>query len=159
MKKMIAILAALALMCACWAATADEKIPEWNSMPGVVIEDDTTTVEESAFAGEWGLNAAFFNEKYVSPEDLINTYNFDYYIPCKIADGKISQEIQQDNGEFVTVETPYTFEAGQLQGTDSKGRDFAVELLEDGNIVMSVFYPGEGDTLTCLTVFLTHPAE
>jgi hypothetical protein len=34
-----------------------------------------------------------------------------------------------------------------------------VELLEDGNIVMSVFYPGEGDEMVCLSLFLTHPAE
>jgi 3-oxoacyl-[acyl-carrier-protein] synthase-1 len=34
-----------------------------------------------------------------------------------------------------------------------------VELLEDGNIVMSVFFPSEGDAVICLSVFLTHPAE
>ena len=37
--------------------------------------------------------------------------------------------------------------------------DDAVDLLEDGNIVMSVFYPGEGDEMVCLSLFLTHPAK
>ena len=79
-------------------------------------------------------------------------------MPYVIGEGKIRQDLQNENGEFVTTEMPYTFEAGQLQGEDSKGRSFAVELLEDGNIVLSVFYPGEGDMVICLSVYLMHPA-
>ena len=54
---------------------------------------------------------------------------------------------------------PYTFTAGQLQATDASGRDIVFELLEDGNVVLSVFFPGEGDTVSCLSVYMVHPAE
>ena len=37
--------------------------------------------------------------------------------------------------------------------------EYVFELLEDGNIVMSVFFPGEGEVKNCLSVYLVHPAE
>ena len=158
MKKFFAILATLCLLCASCAAMADMEIPTWDSMPDVIIEDDETTVDEAAFQGEWVLNVAFAGTEYVDEQTLAGKYDFNF-MPYLIADGKIMQDVQNEFGEFTTVEMPYTFEAGQLQGKDSAGRDFAVELLEDGNIVMSVFFPGEGDTVICLSVFLMHPAE
>lgn len=157
MKKMIAILMALTLLCMSCAALADMGIPDWNTMPAVVIEDEDTTVQEASFEGEWVLNVAFADTVYVTPETLFDDYDFNF-MPYVIGEGKIRQDLQNENGEIVTTETPYTFEAGQLQGEDSKGRSFAVELLEDGNIVLSVFYPGEGDTVICLSVYLMHPA-
>ena len=158
MKKLTAILMALCLLCAACAAMADMEIPTWDSMPHVVLEDENTTVDESAFEGEWVLNVAFAGTEYVDEQTLAGSYEYNF-MPYLIADGKIMQDVQNEYGEFVTVEMPYTFEAGQLQGKDASGRDFAVELLEDGNIVMSVFFPGEGDAVICLSVFLTHPAE
>ena len=158
MKKHLAILMTLCLMCASCAAMADMEPPTWDSMPHVVLEDENTTVDESAFEGEWVLNVAFAGTEYVDEQTLAGSYEYNF-MPYLIADGKIMQDVQNEYGEFVTVEMPYTFEAGQLQGKDASGRDFAVELLEDGNIVMSVFCPGEGDAVICLSVFLTHPAE
>ena len=127
-------------------------------MPGVVIEGDDTPVEETAFEGEWVLNVAFAGTDYVDEQTLAGSYDFNF-MPYLIGSGKIVQDIQNEYGEFTAVEVPYTFEAGQLQGKDGSGRDFAVELLEDGNIVLSVFFPGEGEAVTCLSVFLKHPAE
>ncbi len=158
MKKLFAILMTLCLLCGACAAAANMEIPAWKDMPGVVIEDENTTVDETAFEGEWVLHAAFAEEAYVDEQALADTYGFNF-MPYRIAEGKILQDVQNENGEFETVETPYTFEVGQLQGEDAEGRGFAVELLEDGNIVMSVFYPGENDTVVCLSVFLAHPAE
>ena len=158
MKKIIAMLMTLCLVCAAGAAGADMEIPDWNSMPAVVVGDEDTAVDESAFAGEWVLNAAFADTEYVTPEVLFDTYDFNY-MPYCIGGGMITQDLQNEYGEFVTIEMPYTFEAGQLQGVDAGGRNFAVELLEDGNIVMSTFFPGEGGAVTCLSVFLIHPAE
>ena len=89
---------------------------------------------------------------------LFDTFGYNF-MPYIITEGMITQDLQNEYGEFVTVEMPYTFDAGQLQGTDASGRDFVFELLEDGNIVMSVFYPGEEDAVICLSVFLVHPAE
>lgn len=59
-----------------------------------------------------------------------------------------------DKGETVETPIPYNFEAGQLQSTDGAAQSFAVELLEDGNIVVSLFVPGEGDVLKCISVFM-----
>ena len=159
MKKLFAILTALCLMCTCCAVLADTEPPTWESMPAVVIEDENTVVEESAFAGEWVLNAAFFGGKYVDLDALMHTYDYDISsMPFCIGEGKVTREEQQENGEFVTREAPYTFEAGQLHGTDWNGRNFVFELLEDGNIVLSLFYPGEGEEVGCLSVFLQHPS-
>ena len=158
MKQLIALLMALCLACAVCGVLADMEIPAFEDMPAVVMEDESTTVEESAFEGEWVLNVAFANLEYVDEQTLFGSYDYNF-MPYIIADGMVTQDVQQENGEFVTVEMPYTFEAGQLLGKDGSGRDFVIELLEDGNIVMSVFFPGEGDALTCLSVFLVHPAE
>ena len=158
MKKIFAILVPLSLMCAACAAMADLETPDFDSMPAVVLEDEDTTVEEAAFEGEWVLNAAFAGTEYVDEATLFDSYDFNF-MPYRIADGKVTQDIQNEYGEFNTLEMPYIFEAGQLQGKDASGRDFAIELLEDGNIVMSVFFPGEGDTVICLSVFLVHPTE
>ena len=134
MKKLIAILMALCLLCASCAAMADMEIPTFDSMPAVVLEDEDTTVEEAAFEGEWVLKAAFAGREYVYDQTLAESYDFNF-MPYVIGDGKITQDEQNEFGEFVKVEMPYTFEAGQLQGEDKDGRAFAVELLEDGNIV------------------------
>ena len=158
MKKLFAILMSLVLLCAACAASADMEIPDWFSMPGVVIEDENVTVDEAAFAGEWVLNVAFAGTEYVTPEELSGDFDFNF-MPYCIGEGKITQDLENEYGEFVTIEMPYVFEAGQLQGVDGSGRDFVVELLEDGNIVMSTFFAEEDDTVTCLSVYLMHPAE
>jgi len=158
MKKIIAILAALCLLCAAYSAAADLEIPVFSSMPYVVMEDEETTVDEAAFEGEWVLNVAFADTVYVDEQTLAGTYDYNF-MPYVITRGMITQEVQNENGEFVTVEMPYTFTAGQLQATDASGRDIVFELLEDGNVVLSVFFPGEGDTVSCLSVYMVHPAE
>ena len=157
MKKILAILTVLCMMFAACAAMADMEIPVFNDMPGVVLEDEETTVDEAAFQGEWKLDVAFAGTVYVDEQTLAEKYDYNF-MPYRIADGKVTQDVQQANGEFVTVEMPYTFEAGQLQGKDAEGHDFAIELLEDGNIVMSTFFPGENDEVICLSVFMVHPA-
>ena len=158
MKKLFAILMSVCLMISACAAMADMEIPSFDSMPSVVLEDENTTVDEASFEGEWVLNVAFIGTEYVDEQTLAGTYGFNF-MPFIIGDGKIKQDIQKENGEFVTEEMAYIFEAGQLQSTDDDDKNFAVDLLEDGNIVMSVFIPGEGDTLQCLSIFLVHPAE
>ncbi len=158
MKKILAVLMTLCLLFASCAAMADMDIPTWDSMPAVVIEDENTTVDEAAFQGEWVLNVAFAGTEYVDEQTLAGTYDFNF-MPYRIADGKIMQDVQNEFGEFTTVEMPYVFEAGQLQSPEGSDKNFAVELLEDGNIVLSLFFPGEGDTVICLSVFLVHPAE
>lgn len=157
-KKLIAVLMTLSLLFAACAASADMEIPEWKDMPMAVMEDDETQIDEAAFAGEWVLKVAFAGTDYVSEASLFDDYGINF-MPYIIGDGLIKQDYQQENGEFITVEMPYEFEAGQLQGEDFYGKSFAADLLEDGNIVLSVFYPGEDDSVVCLSLFLEHPAE
>lgn len=158
MKKLTAILMTLCMLFAALTAFADMEIPTFDSMPDVVMEDDNTTVEESAFEGEWVLNVAFLEDEYIGIEDLIDRFHFNT-MPFVIADGKVMQDIQNEYGEFNTFESAYTFENGQLQGDDGNGTRYVFELLEDGNIVMTVFLPGEGDAVQSLSLFLQHPVE
>ncbi len=158
MKKLIAMLMTLCLLCTAGASVADMEIPKMKDMPAVVLEDETTTVDEASFRGEWVLDVAFAGQDYVDEQTLAGTYDYNF-MPYSIADGKVTQDVQNGNGEFVTKEMPYVFEAGQLQTQDPAGRDVVFELLENGNIVMSVFFPGEGDEVVCLSVFLKHAAE
>ena len=78
MKKLIAFLMTLCLLCASCAALADTEIPTWESMPGAVIEDENTTVDEAAFEGEWVMNVAFLGTEYVDEQTLFDTYNFNF---------------------------------------------------------------------------------
>ena len=158
MKKLLAILMTLCLMCAACCAMADMEIPLWENMPGVIMEDDDTVVDEAAFQGEWVLNVAFLGTTYLTEQELSERFDYNF-MPFIIADGKVMQDYQQENGEFITLETEYTFESGQLQGEDGRGTGYAIELLEDGNIVLSVFFPGEDDVMQCLSLFLKHPEE
>ena len=158
MKKLFATLLTLCLLCGACTALADMEIPNFDDMPLIVLETGEGEVDENAFMGEWVLNVAFASREYVDEATLFDTYDF-VFMPYVITDGKIMQDVEDGDGEFHTREMPYVFEAGQLQGTDTNGHDFAVELLEDGNIVLSLFYPGENDTVICLSVYLVHPAE
>ena len=156
MKKIIALLTVLCLLCAACSAMADMGTPTWDAMPAAVMEDEDTHVDEAAFQGDWMPSAAFLGTEYISPEELLNTYGY-VFTPIRIADGKLMMDYQQENGEFVTLETPYVFEAGQLQSVEGSEDNFAVDLLEDGTIALAIFLPGEGDTLQCLTLFMVRP--
>ena len=158
MKKFFAMMLTVCLLGICCAASADTEEPTFDSMPLAVMEGDDPTLSEESFQGVWVLKAAFAARDYVNQETLFDVYGYDF-VPYTIADGKITKEVEDREQEFRTIEMPYTFEAGQLWATDEKGRDVVVEKLEDGNIVMSVFYPAEDDTVTCLSLFMVHPEE
>ena len=154
MKKLIAVLMTLCLLGTACAALADTESPTWDSMPEAVVEG----ADEASFEGEWVLNVAFSGFEYADNETLVS--KFDYaFVPVKIAGGKITREIQNEYGEFVPEEFTYTFTAGHLEGTDTEGRSFAVDLLTDGSICFNVFYPGEDGTVTDLALYMVHPAE
>ena len=115
MKKTIAILMTLCLLCASCAALADTEAPTFDSLPLVVSEDENTTIEEADFEGEWVLSAAFLNREYLDPQTLAESIGFNFE-PIVIGNGKIQQDVQQENGEFVTTETEYTLDGSQLGG-------------------------------------------
>ena len=135
------------------AADASEELgAAGGNTQDKIARDVCLTGSNVMYCSKWSgsTESAVFNKAPARPH---------IFMPYIIADGKVMQDLQQENGGFVTVEMPYVFEAGQLQGKDAAGRDFVFELLENGNVVMSVFFPGEGDTVTCLSVYMVHPAE
>ena len=158
MKKIVAILMTLCLLCASCAALADMEPPVFENMPLAVMEDENTTISKDVFDGEWTLNVAFLSRVYLTEQELAEKFSYNF-MPITIDNGKVSQDIQDENGEFHTGELELTFEAGQLWGTDGQGYEFVIELLEDNNIVVSVFVPGEGEEVQCLSLFMQHPEK
>ena len=152
MKKIVSVLVALCLFCAAGAALA-ETVPAWNDMPLPVIEDENTTIDEAAFQGTWKADKAFVGETYIDQEALKTDYNI--IVPnIRLADGKIYYDSVDENGEAVEHGEPYTFEAGQIGFSDETGNLAVIDLLEDGNIEMSLFLKGEGDQVQCITVYM-----
>lgn len=76
----------------------------------------------------------------------------------RLQDGSIYFDVADENGGTVEQEQPYTFEAGQIAFDDEAGNMAVFDLLEDGNIMMSMFLKEEGDQMLCITVFLV-PAD
>ena len=74
--------------------------------------------------------------------------------PIAIGSGTITQEYTV-NGEAKSVEMPYTFEAGQLQGEcPENGFQYVVEPLEGDGICYPLFVPDEEGNVTCATIFM-----
>ena len=155
MKKFLAMLVALCMLSA--AVALADAIPSFDEMPLVVMEDEDTVIEEGDFEGEWVIDKAFYSTVYVDLEEVAAEYGLNLD-PIYIADGMVTMDTTDENGEAQTEEIPYIFKAGQLQCTDEDGNNFVVELLEDGNIVMSMFVPGEEDAMVCISLFMV-PAE
>ena len=151
MKKLLSVLIALCLLCTAATATA-ETAPAYDDMPAVVVEDDDTTIEKSAFDGTWTPDKAFVSGVYINLETLASTYNLT--VPTiRIEDGSFCYSDTGEGGETVEKEYACTFQAGQLQGEDEAGLSFCFDLLEDGNITMAIFLPGEDDTPIEVDIF------
>lgn len=158
MKKMFSVLAALCMLMSAVSAPA-ETVPSFDEMPSVVMEDDNTVVEEASFEGEWVPDKAFLGTEYVTLEQLSADYGF-VFGNIRIAGGEILQDFTDENGETTTTSNKYVFEAGQLQSLEDDPQNFAVELLENGNIVVSLFVPAEEEgQLQCISVFMVRAAE
>ena len=155
MKKLIAILMTLCLMATMVALAGAEAVPTLADMPLVVSADDVElTIAD--FEGSWKPDKIFYGQTYVTPEEAV--YGGAMIHPFRIADGKMYMDIEDDNGAVQTAEMEITVEANQIQGTDGSGLDFVIDKLVDGNIVLSVFVPGENETVNCLSIFMA-PAE
>ena len=157
MKKLIAVLAALCLMTgtAALAETA-EPAPSFADMPAVVTLDEGVELTAADFEGSWVPDMIFFGETYMSPEDAAEAGAG--VRPFRIADGRIYMDTEGEDGETYTDEMEITVESNQLLGSDSDNLDFVIEKLTDGNIVLSIFVPGEDGTVLCVSVFMV-PAE
>ena len=150
MKKLLSVLLTLCLLCT--AAALAETVLTLDDMPAVVLEDDNTTVELSAFNGSWIGDKFFVGETHVDAETMAASYGIS--VPAfRIEDGILYYT--DESGEGGAVQNGYAcvFEAGQLQG-EIEGVQFCIDTLEDGNIVMSVFQKGENEEVICVSIFM-----
>ena len=152
MKKLVAFLMALCLVCAAAAALA-EAAPSFDDMPAAVVEDENTTIEEASFAGDWVVDKAFVSTIYVDLETLAAENGISIG-KIHIGDGKMALT-SAENGEEKTEELAYTFQAGQIQFQDAEsGLNGCIDLLEDGNTCMSIFIPVSEEQTVEVSLFL-----
>ena len=145
MKKMIVILMTLCLLC---SAAALAETPKFGDMPGLLVMDDF-------FKGTWVAGTVFAGENYVDPDKLASVYGVS--VPAVTIDEDehlVIFEGTNENGEAVREEYPYAIENSQLECQDNDGRIFVFELLEDYNICLSLFVPGEGEETMCISIFM-----
>ena len=145
MKKIIAVLMALCLLC---SAAALAETPKFEDMPAMILLD-------SFFEGTWVAKTAFAGETYVDLDMLPAVYNISIpTVTITEAEHLVIIEGTNENGEAVREEYPYTLENSQLECEDDEGQILLFELLEDHNICLSVFVPGEGEETMCISIFM-----
>ena len=145
MKKILAVLMAMCLLC---SAAALAETPKFEDMPGLLVMDDF-------FKGTWVAGTAFAGETYVDLDALASVYCISIpTITIEEDEHLVIFEGTNENGETVREEYPYTIENSQLECLDNEGQIFLFELLEDHNICLSVFVPGEGEETICITIFM-----
>ena len=156
MKKLLSVLMALCLLCAGITALAEEKAPVWENMPLVVTAEEGVELTDADFEGDWIADKVFYGTVYMTPEEV--KAKGLAILPIRIAGGKVSHTFTDELGEH-EVSAEYTLENNQLLFTDGEGLETVIEKLEDGNIVLSIFVPGEDETPTCVSFFMVHPEE
>ena len=153
MKKLISVMMALCLLCTAAAALAETLT--LNQMPQLVTLEDVE-LTDADFEGVWIADKVFLNTVYLTPEEV--EANGLVIHPMRIADGKVTSFFTDEEGEHAeSVE--YTLENNQLLFTDGEGIEAVFEKLEDGNLVLNIFVPGEGDAVNSVTFFMVHPEE
>ncbi len=145
---------ALCLLCTAVAALTEAEAPSFEDMPLVKTLDDGVELTDADFEGDWIVDKVFLNQTYLTLAEVEErglTIN-----QIHIGDGKISRIVTDEDGEHESF-VEYTLESNQILFTDGEGLESVIEKLEDGNIVVSVFLPGEGETPDCLSIFMVHP--
>ena len=151
MKKLFSVLMALCLLCTAASALAEET-PTLEKMPLVVTVDEGVELTDADFEGDWIVDKVFVDTVYLSPEQVMGLA----IRPVRIAGGKVINIVTDEAGEH-EVSAEYTLENNQILFTDEEGIEAVFEKLEDGNLVLSLFVPAEGDTPVCVTYFMVHP--
>ena len=154
MKKLISVLVALCLLCAAVAALAEAETVSFDDMPKIVTAEDGVELTDADFEGDWVVDKIFYKQDYVTPEQAAELGLL--LQPIRIADGKIIIVVTDEEGDHETS-TDLVLDANQLHFTDGQGIESVIEKLVDGNIVVSVFLPGEGDVMNSVSFFMVHP--
>ena len=156
MKKLIAVLVALCLLCAAVAALAEAETVSFDDMPQIVTAEDGVVLTDADFEGDWIVDKVFLNRTYLTPEEV--EANGLLIRPIRVADGKVYNLPFEGEVLEELVSTDYTLESNQLLfSSDEEGIEAVLEKLTDGNVALTLFIPGEGETVTCVTYFMVHP--
>lgn len=145
MKKLIAVLMALCLLCAAAA------LAETQEEPHVITADEGVELTEKDFEGVWVVEYVKKGDELMSDEDV--TANFTLGT-VTIADKTVT--IVYDEESSVTYACHA--DANQLH-IEEEGNSATFEKLSDGNLVMSQSAEAEDGTTICFSFFLVHPAE
>ena len=146
MKKLIAVLMALCLLCSAAAALA-----ETQEEPHVITVDEGVELTEKDFEGVWVVEYVKKGDELMSDEDV--TANFTLGT-ITIADKTVT--IVYDEESSVTYACHA--DANQLY-IEEEGNIATFEKLSDGNLVMSQFAEAEDGSTICFSFMLVHPAE
>ncbi len=153
MKKLFSVLMALCLLCTAASALAEET-PTLEKMPQIVTVDEGVELTDADFEGDWIADKVFYGTDYLTPEEV--EAKGLAIRPVRIAGGKVINIVTDEAGEH-EVSAEYTLENNQILFTDEEGIEAVFDKLEDGNLVLSLFVPAEGDTPVCVTYFMVHP--
>ena len=138
MKKILAVLMALCMLCTAVCALADEAeddAADYAELPQVMEAES-----EDDFYGEWALDAVLIGDTVVDAETAIAEIFGGEEPLVGIHDGFLYDYTLDEDGEIIedkTKEYEYTFTDGRLEG-EGEGQKFIIELLEDANIVMTI---------------------
>ena len=111
---------------------------------------------QSGRLSDWNVDKVFLNETYLTPEEV--EANGLLIRPIRVADGKVYNLPFEGEVLEKLVSTDYTLESNQLLfSSDEEGIEAVLEKLTDGNVALTLFIPGEGETVTCVTYFMVHP--
>lgn len=156
MKKLFSVLLAMCLLCTAAAALAEAKAPTMDDMPQAVTLEEDLELKDADFEGEWVWDKVFYGDTYLTPEQVKE--NGMEIHPMRIADGKVYSIVTDETGDH-EVSVDYKLENNQLLFTDDSGIEATFDKLEDGNVLLSLFLPGEGDAKICVSFFMVHPAK
>ena len=155
MKKLIAVLVALCLLCATVAALAEAETVSFDDMPMIVTAEDGVELTDADFEGDWIVDKVFLNQIYLTPEEV--EANGLTIRPMRIEGGKVYTLPFEGEVLEELPSTEYTLKNDQLLFSDGEGLNAVFEKLEDGNVVLSIFIPGEGDVMNSVACFMVHP--
>lgn len=146
MKKLIAVLMALCLLCAAAAALA-----ETTEEVHVITFDEGVELTEKDFEGVWVVDRVYKGDELMSDEDVAANFTLG---TVTIADKTVT--IVYDEESSATY--PCYAEANQL-AIEDEGAKIVFDKLNDGNLVMSQFAEAEDGSTICFSFMLVHPAE
>lgn len=131
MKKILAILMALCLLCTAVSALADEAADETYELPEAI---EAEAVDD--FFGTWVLSGAIYNGVLLDEEGMAGIFG-DQTPFFEVNEDKMIAYSTDENGEIQAQEIDYTFADGFLSAEDEDGT-YNIVMLEDYSLAISM---------------------